>query len=133
MKHLLIFFCVFAVSCTGKVNVHTDSIVKKDVPVYENGDFIYAYTSISETASRFNLDPLELGYDSLQIRIWYGYSRGDSSQVFILKRKDNRWQGSSIIMRNLIDNRDYSAYLSDTITCIHYHHSDLDKVAHQLL
>ena len=39
------------------------------------------------------LDNLEKGYDSLQIRIWFGYGRKDSFQVLSIKRNNKQWQG----------------------------------------
>ncbi len=39
------------------------------------------------------LDNLEQGYDSLQIRIWFTYGRGDSFQVLSIKRNNRQWQG----------------------------------------
>ena len=67
-----------------------DSIVK-DIPFNAKGKLSYGYKITTNLASRLHLDSLELGYDSLQIRVWYGYAFKDSGQVVVLKNRDNKW------------------------------------------
>jgi hypothetical protein len=37
------------------------------------------------------LQSLENGFDSLQLRFWYGYARTDSSQLVVIARKGQIW------------------------------------------
>ena len=48
----------------------------------------YFYEFINQDAFALQLDSLEAGYDSLQIRIWLGHSLARVRHVVILKYKD---------------------------------------------
>jgi hypothetical protein len=37
------------------------------------------------------LQSLENGFDSMQLRFWYGYARTDSSQLVVITRKNQQW------------------------------------------
>ncbi|AEV98040.1 hypothetical protein A4D02_14620 [Niastella koreensis] len=56
----------------------------------------YSYKYINEDANSLQLDSLEAGYDSLQIRIWLGHSLARVRHVVILKYKDQDWTGQLV-------------------------------------
>ena len=56
----------------------------------------YFYEFINQDAFALQLDSLEAGYDSLQIRIWLGHSLARVRHVVILKYKDQEWRGQLV-------------------------------------
>lgn len=84
----------------------------KEIPVTKDGKFPSYYLHKDGVEKRMNLVSLEKGYDSIQIRIWYGYARTDSSQLIILK-KDN--QGWSSLIYNFIYYYNYTSKRIDSI------------------
>lgn len=69
----------------------------KEIPILKNvhGRIIEhgPHWHIHQTASQLKLDSLELGYDSLQIRIWLGHSMASRKQVVILQCAGGKWGG----------------------------------------
>lgn len=98
-KSIVIILIIFCDSC----NTHTTSNdhdqnkkphlenVIKDIPVYSKGDMNIFYRMARQEASQLNLDSLELGYDSIQIRIWYDYSLIPNLGLFVMKYSNNKW------------------------------------------
>lgn len=68
----------------------TDTVIQ-EIPRDSRGRPSLSYLSDVESARNLKLDTLQNGFDSLQIRIWYGYARNDSGQLVILKRTNDRW------------------------------------------
>ena len=58
----------------------------------EPGQFPSYYKNKPEVERDLGLNSLERGYDSIQIRIWYGYARTDSGQLVIIKKDLNGWR-----------------------------------------
>ena len=48
---------------------------------------------LSQIASIFNLDNIDSGYNSRQIRIWLGHSLAIKHRIVIIKFKDSKWTG----------------------------------------
>jgi hypothetical protein len=77
--------------------VQSQSTFLKEIPLEKYGrnkghlDFMYQY--LREEALELNLDSLEFGFDSLQIRIWLGHSLAIKCNVVILKRSNDKWAG----------------------------------------
>lgn len=69
----------------------------KEIPIEKTGrnqgepEGIYQY--VNEVASKLHLDSLELGYDSLQIRIWLGHSMAIEKGVVVLRFFEGNWNG----------------------------------------
>ena len=63
----------------------------KDIPTNKEGrhkgELDGVYLHIKSEASKLKLDSLELGYDSLQLRIWLGHSMAIIRHTIILKRQ----------------------------------------------
>jgi len=72
--------------------------VKRDIPVDKKGNKVLSYISKVRATSLLKLDTLENGFDSLQIRIWYGYARIDSGQLFVLKNVNGKWNAEMLTL-----------------------------------
>ena len=66
--------------------------VTRYLPDYKNGISL-RLVGLSHSRDSLQLDTLENGYDSLQIRIWTTYQRKDTFQIISLKRHNNQWAG----------------------------------------
>jgi hypothetical protein len=64
------------------------------------------YEDINKYAFALQLDSLEAGYDSLQLRIWLGHSMAKVKYVVILKFKDQKWKGQLVSFSNKTENND---------------------------
>jgi len=84
-----------------KINQGRIDSIGKDIPFDAKGRLSYEYQITSRLASRMHLDSLELGYDSLQIRVWYGYAFKDSGQAVVLKNRDNKWIADLLVFSYL--------------------------------
>ncbi|HWB93112.1 MAG TPA: hypothetical protein VG605_14720 [Puia sp.] len=71
---------------TGKI-----SVFERQIPKLKNGQAPAYYRNKAPIENMMGLRSLEKGFDSLQIRIWYGYARTDTGQLFIFSRKDGKW------------------------------------------
>ena len=67
-----------------------DTIVK-DIPMDPKGNAEGYYKWKNRIEVKMNLRTLEKGFDSLEIRVWYGQSFSDSVQLVIFKRDQLRW------------------------------------------
>lgn len=71
-----------------------------DIPLEKEGrgkgelDLMYRF--LKADGYRLGLDSLELGYDSLQIRIWLGCSMAIKRDLIILKCNNAGWKGSHV-------------------------------------
>lgn len=80
---------VFSVQLSFSQNIST---FHKEVPRYNTGKPSSYYTSIRQYEKKLNLDTIENGFDSLQIRIWYHYPKFRTPKnIFIMKRENNKW------------------------------------------
>lgn len=66
-----------------------------DIQQDTNGKADFWYPLLKQAARDLKLDSLELGYDSLQLRIWFNYSLARRHHLFIIKY-DNNWNGRLI-------------------------------------
>lgn len=51
------------------------------------------YYFAREMEEKLNLENITMGFDSLQLRIWYSYAADDSGQLVLLKYQNDRWSG----------------------------------------
>jgi hypothetical protein len=65
--------------------------VTKDIPKDIKGNPKGFYQKKKEIEKMIGLDPLENGFDSMQIRIWYGVALKDKLQLLIMKKSDSKW------------------------------------------
>ena len=71
-----------------------DSIV--DIPKSTNGGFSTMYKAIKNDEKLLGLDSLQIGFDSLQIRIWFESGRATNKQMLILKNAGGNWNGELV-------------------------------------
>lgn len=71
-----------------------DIPVKNGRTVAEELDLIYQYTR--DGAELPDLDSLEYGFDSLQIRVWLGHSMAITKHVVIISSTNQQWSGRLI-------------------------------------
>jgi hypothetical protein len=97
MKTLKIMSLVLLMSSSGMSQDHFDTVVSKslsferEIPQLKNGERPSYYRNKAVVEKMIGLQSLEGGFDSLEIRIWYGYARTDSSQLVILARDKKMW------------------------------------------
>jgi hypothetical protein len=95
---ILLPFIQLIFSCQGKGSraveskeiLQTDTMIK-DIPLNKRGNPYSYYKNKSGVENKIGLSNLENGFDSLQIRVWYAYASCDTSQLFLLKRKEGKW------------------------------------------
>lgn len=68
----------------------SDTVVK-EIPLDRHGKADLFYRTTKQKANQLGLDSLELGYDSLQIRVWFDYSLARKKHLLIIKRANNIW------------------------------------------
>lgn len=68
----------------------SDTVVK-DIPLTNNGKPSPVYLAMQAFERSLNLDVLEEGFDSLQIRLWAAYTFTDTIQLLIVKRQEQQW------------------------------------------
>ncbi|MDI9868957.1 hypothetical protein [Flectobacillus roseus] len=97
---IIIFLCAFITSCSGQDNssiskkssqVNTATSFKKEIPTYKNGGVDLFYELKKQKEKQLNLDSLESGFDSLQIRIWYDYALLINRELIVIKRTNGKW------------------------------------------
>jgi hypothetical protein len=100
-KTSAIFLCtVFSIAtCLGQAN----KPFLKDVPVPYRGTLPYYYRNKSKVEEKMGLRSIENGFDSIQVRIWYGYGRTDSSQLVVLTKTQAGWKSIFYNFKYYID------------------------------
>ncbi len=77
-----------------------DTIIKgffRDIPQGSKGD-IPAYKSVQKYLEYVKLNNLINGFDSLCIRLWYGYSFDIRKQVIEITKRNNNWEAKYILL-----------------------------------
>jgi hypothetical protein len=95
-----IFFCTLLLSCKEQENapiqnfpskIDTAVSFQKEIPTYEDGGVSIFYELKKQKEKQLKLDSLELGFDSLQIRIWYDYALLTNRELIVIKRTNGKW------------------------------------------
>ncbi len=107
MKYSLYFLLLILSSCFAfcedysKWELNDDrSLDKKldtvilDIPLDKKGLRIDYWKKAKELERKIGLERLELGFDSLQVRIWHAHSFTDKVQLVILKNQGYKWRGT---------------------------------------
>jgi hypothetical protein len=109
---IAMFFIIVYASCNRATNSANDKQIKiasnivdtiiKDIPDDKKRDyFMKIKRSIQENAE---LTSLEDGFDSLQIRIWYGYT-SHFEHLVVLKNEQGKWDAILYSMHYIYSNR----------------------------
>jgi hypothetical protein len=87
----------FLSSCNGqdKFNRKQLDSVSKDIPMNHKGLPIRPYIFKERIADILNLELLENGFDSLQIRIWHSPAYVDSLQLVVIKGVNGNWSADA--------------------------------------
>lgn len=84
-------------SSSQSLKPDTTSNFVKDIPTFKKGNskglFTLLYEYTSREASLLHLDSLELGFDSLQVRIWLGHEMAIKKHAVIFKYTESNWSG----------------------------------------
>jgi hypothetical protein len=86
-KLIPLLFVFFIFSCHQQF--------KKEIPIRENG----SYDLKKQKEKQLQLDSLESGFNSLQIRIWHDYSLVTKRELIIIKKVKDQWTGKYYDMK----------------------------------
>lgn len=101
-RNLALLICTNGIFiCYGCSNITRQNIDKKtmedtlvkDIPLDKKGIPRAYYRNKPTVESLLGLNSLENGFDSLQIRIWYGYGTNDTAQLVVFKKINTIWSG----------------------------------------
>ena len=90
---ILIFLFVFVspvMACLGQ---------KKEIPRDRKGQPIGEYQWVRSISAQLKLEPVEYGYDSLQLRIWLGHSLAIEKHLVVITRQQGKWKGRLFTLR----------------------------------
>lgn len=92
MKWLSFVFITFLVQ---NLNGQNDTNFTKEIQISNSGRQDSRFSLIRRAENYLNLDTIENGYDSLQIRIWYNFAKGGvGGQLLCLKRQNSSWSAT---------------------------------------
>lgn len=97
----VIIFFIFLSSCKNELRQKIDSkqeYIRKEIPLTKNGKPFYFYKLAKYQASKLKLDSLEVGYDSLQIRIWCEYGLLNAQNVVVIKGSNGKWSAELLTL-----------------------------------
>ena len=85
-------------------NLNTDT-VKKDIPLDQKGNPMgfYKWKDIIEKKGDFQT--IENGFDSLEIRIWYGHAFSDKLQLLVISKWKLGWNGELVELNCVYDKK----------------------------
>jgi len=92
-------FAAQKIDCTSANIISEDSIIK-DIPVTKNGSLPSYYKFVKKNEGKLNLSNLENGVDSIEIRIWFGYSANDTAQAIIIKNIRGNWESKILTLED---------------------------------
>jgi hypothetical protein len=96
MKYLTtsILFLLFLTACSEQKKATPLPIVDREIPKHPNGEPHLFYKATQKEVTLLNLDTLQGGYDSLQIRIWDEPSRINIHGVLVIKCTKSIWSAT---------------------------------------
>lgn len=97
---IIIFSCVTALaSCNGQDipsqqanTVKSTKFISKDIRT-DTANIWNNFYNVRELSRQLKLEPIEDGFDSLQIRIWFDHSMAWKKQVIVIERRKSEWKG----------------------------------------
>lgn len=114
LHFIILLLAAFLTSCTGDTTKDSNPVLmapsgltdekaahdtttkfKKEIPSYPDGQPDLFYRLAQQKTKQLQLDTLQGGYDSLQIRIWYDFSLINLRKLLIIKRTNSLWTATS--------------------------------------
>jgi len=87
----------------SKIETSTPDSFIRDIPKDKNGKLVEYLELIHEAESKSNFFSLENGFDSICVRIWYGYVYSDRLQVFEIKNSNSIWSSELYQLKAIYD------------------------------
>jgi hypothetical protein len=72
---------------------------RKEIPTWGDNQPDLFYSLTTQKAKQLKLEDIHSGFDSLQIRVWYGYSTSRLRELIVLKKDNKGWSGSHHTMK----------------------------------
>jgi hypothetical protein len=99
-KNIIILFCVTALaSCNGQgtSNQQANTIksiqpITKEIRTDTTSSW-NEFNNVRQLSRQLKLEPVEDGFDSLQIRIWFNHSMAKKKHLVIIERQTDEWKG----------------------------------------
>lgn len=92
----LAIFCLFLIcvsACQTDIKKPNFEEIFKEIPFEKNGDYVSVYKKAKAIANLLELDSLEVGYDSIQVRIWFCYGLLKKTHLIIILNQNSKWGG----------------------------------------
>lgn len=90
--------------------------ITREIPLDRKGRPDLSYLLDKQKANQLALDPIENGYDSLQIRVWFDYSLAIEKHLVVIKRTGGMWDCQLYTMKSdWNDNNDSEVILSKSV------------------
>ncbi len=102
---LYIYSCKSNQKKNAATNYNVTDTVTKDIPKRSDGTPFIIYVKLKELEKIGDFPSLEFGFDSLQIRIWYGASFSDSFQLITLKKMSADWKAELYFLKYNYDEK----------------------------
>ena len=81
-----------------------------DIPKNDSGNYRLMYRECKRDEKLLGLDSLQIGFDSLQIRIWFEPGMSYKKQMIALKNSNGSWNGQLVSWSLYYGNPDSSSY-----------------------
>ncbi len=96
---MIYIFCSCNTPSRGHLKDKTVDTIAKDPTNNSGGNLKGFYLEKLKMEKMIGLDPMESGFDSLQIRIWYGVALMDKLQLLVLKKSNSKWSAQFYSLR----------------------------------
>ena len=86
-----------------QIFIDTAKSFKKEIPIFDDGKYDLFYLLAKNKQKQLGLDSIENGFDNLQIRVWYEFSRVLERRLVIITNKDTAWTATVYNMKVISD------------------------------
>ena len=111
IKHIIFPFS-FAIwaSCSQASHHANANKSKQSVAMDIRSDTTgYEFHNVRELSRQLKLKPIDTGFDSLQIRVWFDHSLAKRKHLVIIERQNDEWMGQLYEMQvDCVDTLDYN-------------------------
>lgn len=74
-----------------------DTIVR-DIPKNSKGEYLEFYKTKRKIENMLGLEPIESGWDSMQIRLWWGHTATDTGHLIKLEKNKGIWKAEVTLL-----------------------------------